>query len=195
VARLFAAAAEGEKVSILSRSLGWPPNANTIENPLDFLGSNGGGGVGGGPGMAVGAALALRDHHPGRIPVAILGDGDFMMGCNAFWSAANQKIPLLVIVTNNRSYYNDEEHQRHIAHTRHRPEENAPIGQRIEEPAPDLVGVARAQGWEGEGPVMDLKDVPGALKRGIEAVKAGKQWVIDIVVDPEYVRRPLVEYV
>ncbi|MGE0626316.1 MAG: thiamine pyrophosphate-binding protein [Hyphomicrobiaceae bacterium] len=194
VARLFASAVEGEKVSILSRSLGWPPNANTMEHPLDFLGSNGGGGVGGGPGMAVGAALALRDRHPGRIPVAILGDGDFMMGCNAFWTAANQDIPLLVIVTNNRSYYNDEEHQRHIAHHRHRPVENAPIGQRIEQPPPDLVGVARAQGWEGEGPVMELKDVPAALKRGLEAVKAGKRWVIDIVVDPEYVRRPLVEY-
>lgn len=195
VARLFNAAIEGETVSILSRSLGWPPNANTVEHPLDFLGSNGGGGVGGGPGMAVGAALALRDHYKGRIPVAILGDGDFMMGCNALWSAANQEIPLLVIVTNNRSYFNDEEHQRHIAHARNRPEENAPIGQRIEHPAPDLVGVAKAQGWEGEGPVMDLKDVAAALKRGLAAVKASKCWVIDIIVAPEYVRRPLVEYI
>ncbi len=195
VARLFSAAVEGETVCVISRSLGWPPNANQMEHPLDFLGSNGGGGVGAGPGMAIGAALALRDTQPGRIPIAVLGDGDFMMGCNALWSASNQKVPLLVIVTNNRSYFNDEEHQRHVAELRRRPIENAPIGQRIEEPAPDLVGVARAQGWDGEGPVMDLADVPAALKRGIEAVKAGKQWVIDIVVAPEYVRRPLVEYI
>ncbi len=46
----------------------------------------------------------------------------------------------------------------------------------------------------GQGPVLDLKDVPAALKRGIEAVKAGKRWVIDVIVAPEYVRRPLVEY-
>ena len=195
LARLFAAAVEGDKATIIAKSLSWPPNANTVEHPLDFLGSNGGGGVGGGPGMAVGAALALRDKHPGRVPIAILGDGDFLMGCNAFWTAANQEIPLLVIVTNNRSYFNDEEHQRHVAHDRHRPVENAPIGQRIEKPAPELVGIARAQGWEGQGPVTELADVPAALKKGIEAVKAGKRWVIDIIVAPEYVKRPLVEYV
>ena len=195
LARLFSVAVEDEKVCIIARSLGWPPNANTIEHPLDFLGSNGGGGVGGGPGMAVGAALALRDKHPGRLPVAILGDGDFMMGSNAFWSASNQEIPLLVIVANNRSYFNDEEHQRHIAHDRHRPEENAHVGQRIEGPAPDLVMVAKAQGgWDGEL-VTNIEDVPAALKRGIAAVKSGKRWVIDAIVAPEYVCRPLVEYV
>ena len=195
LARLFNHAIAGEKVTIIARSLGWPPNANTIEHPLDFLGSNGGGGVGGGPSMSVGASLAIRDHHKDRIPVAILGDGDFMMGNTAFWSAANQDIPMLVIVANNRSYFNDEEHQRHIAHERHRPEENAHVGQRIEGPAPDLVMVAKAQGgWDGEL-VANIEDVPAALKRGIAQVKAGKRWVIDAIVAPEYVRRPLVEYV
>jgi acetolactate synthase-1/2/3 large subunit len=195
LARLFHLAAAGEKVSIICRSLGWPPNANTIEHPLDFLGSNGGGGLAAGPSMAVGAALALRDKHPGRIPVAIVGDGDYMMGASALWSASNQNVPLLVIVANNHSYFNDEEHQRHIAHDRHRPEENAHVGQRIEGPAPDLVMVAKAQGgWDGER-VADIAELPAALKRGLEAVKSGKRWIIDAIVAPEYVRRPLVEYV
>ncbi len=195
LARLFHIAAEGENVSIICRSLGWPPNANTIVHPLDFLGSNGGGGLAAGPSMAVGAALALRDKHKGRIPVAILGDGDYMMGSTALWSASNQDVPLLIIVANNRSYFNDEEHQRHIAHDRHRPEENAHVGQRIEGPAPDIVAVAKAQGgWDGEL-VANIEDVPAALKRGIEAVKSGKRWIIDAIVAPEYVRRPLVEYV
>ena len=195
LARHFALAAEGEKISIICRSLGWPPNANTIEHPLDFLGSNGGGGLAAGPSMAVGAALALRDKHPGRLPVAILGDGDYMMGASALWSASNQDVPLLVIVANNRSYFNDEEHQRHIAHDRHRPEENAHIGQRIEGPAPDLVLTAKAQGgWDGET-VTRIEDLPAALKRGIAAVKSGKRWLIDAIVAPEYVRRPLVEHV
>ncbi len=195
LARLFAAAVEGEKVSIICRSLGWPPNANVMEHPLDYLGSNGGGGLAAGPSMAVGAALAIRDKHPGRIPVAILGDGDYMMGAGALWSASNQGIPLLVITANNRSYFNDEEHQRHIAHDRHRPEENAHVGQRIEGPAPDLVMTAKAQGgWDGEM-VANIEDVPAALKRGIEAVKSGKRWIIDCIVAPEYVRRPLVEHI
>ncbi|HXF33066.1 MAG TPA: thiamine pyrophosphate-binding protein, partial [Candidatus Acidoferrales bacterium] len=46
----------------------------TFRHPLDFLGGDGGGGVGAGPGLAVGAALALRG--TGRLPVAVLGDGD-----------------------------------------------------------------------------------------------------------------------
>ena len=194
MARAFAVRAEGETLCIISRPLGWPLNANTMTAPLDFLGANGGGGLGAGPGMAVGAALALRDQHPGRAPVAILGDGDYMMGCNALWTAANMQIPLLIIVANNRSYFNDEEHQKHIAEHRGRPVENAPVGQRLESPPPDLAAIARAQGWNGEGPVTDLADLPGAFDRALAAVKRGERFVLDVIVAPEYVRTPLVEY-
>ena len=193
LARIFADVVQGMPISIMSRSLGWPPNGNFMESPLDFLGSNGGGGVGSGPGMAIGAALALRDTAPGRIPVAVLGDGDFMMGVNALWTAANQNIPMLLVVANNRSYYNDEEHQKHIAEHRGRPVENAPVGQRMEGPAADLVGIAKAQGWDGEA-VTDVALVADALKRALAAVKSGKRVVLDVLVAPEYVRRPMVEY-
>ena len=37
-----------------------------FRHPLDYLGSDGGGGVGGGPGISVGAALALKGS--GRLP-------------------------------------------------------------------------------------------------------------------------------
>jgi thiamine pyrophosphate-dependent acetolactate synthase large subunit-like protein len=37
--------------------------------------------------MAVRAALALKDAD--RLPVAIIGDGDYLMGVNAFWTAAH----------------------------------------------------------------------------------------------------------
>ena len=194
MARVFAVKAEGQPLSIVSRPLGWPPNANVILGPLDFFGASGGGGLGAGPGIAVGAALALRDHHPGRIPVAVLGDGDYMMGCNALWTAANMEIPMLLVVANNRSYYNDEEHQKHIAEHRGRPVENAPVGQRIETPPPDLVGIARGQGWDGEGPITDLAALPAALERAFAAVKQGKQYLLEVLIAPEYVRVPLVDY-
>jgi hypothetical protein len=42
--------------------------------PLDCIGYDGGGGIGSTPGITVGAALALRG--TGRLPVAVLGDGD-----------------------------------------------------------------------------------------------------------------------
>ena len=38
--------------------LGWPGEFCRFEHPMDYIGFDGGGGIGSGPGMAVGAALA-----------------------------------------------------------------------------------------------------------------------------------------
>ena len=73
--------------------LGWDGGFWHFRHPLDFLGSDGGGGIGGGPGITVGAALALKGS--GRLPICIGGDGDFLMGATAFWTAAHYRIPLL----------------------------------------------------------------------------------------------------
>ena len=106
-----------------------------------------------GPGITVGAALALKG--TGRLPIGLLGDGDFLMGNTAVWTAAHYQIPCLMIVCNNRSFYNDERHQERVAIARGRPAENRWIGQRITEPDIDLAGMARAQGADGIGPVDD----------------------------------------
>ena len=82
-----------------------------------------------GPGVTVGAALALKGS--GRLPVGICGDGDFLMGVTALWTATHYRIPLLIVVANNRSFYNDEVHQERVARMRNRPVENKWIGQRI----------------------------------------------------------------
>src|SRR5690606_20679454 len=81
-------------------SLSWHGGFWEFKHPLDYVGSDGGGGVGGGPGISVGAALALKG--TGRMPIAVCGDGDFMMGCTAVWTAVHYKIPLLIVVANNR---------------------------------------------------------------------------------------------
>ncbi len=39
--------------------------------------------------MAVGAALALRGGD--RLPVAILGDGDYLMGVTALWTGVRYR--------------------------------------------------------------------------------------------------------
>ena len=123
--------------------------------PSTILGSDGGGGVGGGPGISVGAALALKGC--GRLPVAVCGDGDFLMGVTALWTAAHYHIPLLIVVANNRSFFNDELHQERVARMRNRPVENRWIGQRISEPDIDLASMARAQGAQGFGPVTAVR--------------------------------------
>src|SRR5690606_16288654 len=109
----------------------WP-----VRHPLDYLGIDGGGGVGSGPGMAVGAAMALAGTD--RLPISLLGDGDYLMGVNAIWTAAKYQIPGLIIVCNNRSFYNDEVHQERVARVREREVANKWVGQRLDDPAPDL---------------------------------------------------------
>ena len=155
-----------------------------FHHPLDYIGGDGGGGIGSGLGMSVGAALALRG--TSRLPVCLTGDGDFLMGDTAIWTAVHSKIPLLVIVANNRSYFNDEVHQERMAVVRSRPVERKWIGQRIDDPPPDLAAFARAQGAIGIGPITDRNDIAQAIATGVKHVKNGGVCVIDVIVLPEY---------
>ncbi|MDP2408755.1 MAG: thiamine pyrophosphate-binding protein [Pseudolabrys sp.] len=170
--------------SLTHLSLSWNGASWPFRHPLDFLGSDGGGGVGGGPGISVGAALALKG--TGRLPVAVCGDGDFMMGVTAVWTAAHYRIPLLFVIANNRSFFNDELHQERVARMRNRPVENRWIGQRISEPDIDIAGVARAQGAQAFGPVTEIDQLGPVFKEAIAAVEAGHVVVVDVRVEPGY---------
>ena len=180
VAAALNATTEGDEFTLVSRPIGWPHLANRVAHPLDFLGAKGGEGLGAGPGMLVGAALALRDRHPGRLAISVVGDGDFLMGASALWTAAAERIPLLCIVANNRSYYNDVVHQERVARRRDRPVGNKWIGLTIDDPAPDIAGHARSLGLEARGPVEDLADLPEALAEAVGRLKAGASYVLDI---------------
>jgi thiamine pyrophosphate-dependent acetolactate synthase large subunit-like protein len=164
--------------------LSWDESWVTFRHPLDYVGSDGGGGVGGGPGISVGAALALKG--TGRLPIAICGDGDFLMGVTAVWTAVHYKIPLLFVLANNRSFYNDELHQERMARMRNRPVENKWIGQRMSEPEVDLAAMGRAQGAVGFGPVTQASELASVLEKAIAEVDAGKVAVVDVRVEPGY---------
>jgi len=164
--------------------LSWEDSWIAFRHPLDYVGSDGGGGVGGGPGISVGAALALKGS--GRLPVAICGDGDFLMGVTAVWTAVHYKIPLLFVLANNRSFYNDELHQERMARARNRPVENKWIGQRMSDPEVDLAAMGRAQGAVGFGPVTKPGDLAAVLEQAIAAVDAGHVAVVDVRVEPGY---------
>ena len=173
-----------QKLCLMRLPLSWSGEMWDFRHPLDFLGYDGGGGIGSGPGMAIGSALALKGS--GRLPVAVIGDGDYMMGVNALWTAANARIPMLVVVCNNRSFFNDELHQERVARQRKRPVENRWIGQRISDPPPDLAMLARAQGLSGIGPVEDAAELERVLVEAIAAVKKGETVVVDVVVQTGY---------
>lgn len=164
--------------------LGWAGETWHFRHPLDYLGYDGGAGIGSGPGMLIGAALALQE--TGRLPVAVLGDGDFMMAASALWTAAHYRIPFVAVVANNRSFYNDEVHQERVAVARQRPVENKWIGQHIGDPDIDLAGIARAQGLEGIGPVQTAGDLAKAVREAVAMAKDGKSVVIDARVKPGY---------
>jgi thiamine pyrophosphate-dependent acetolactate synthase large subunit-like protein len=183
-ARAFNELTEGMDVCISKLPLGWNGAYRHFKHPMDYLGADGGGGVGAGPGLTVGAALALKDTK--RMVVGIMGDGDFLMGVTAVWTAAHYKLPCLIIVANNRSFYNDELHQERVAKERGRPVENKWIGQRIDEPDIDIAAMGRAQGAAGIGPVKELSRLKPALADAIEYVKKGAVCVVDVRVVPGY---------
>ena len=171
-----------ENVSFCTLGRGWPIDIWPFQNGLAYLGKDGGGGLGSGPGLSVGAALALQGL--GRHAISMLGDGDFCMGVTAIWTAVRHRIPLLVLINNNRSYFNDELHQETVARTRGREVKNRWIGLRMEDPAPDIAKLSEAQGAVGIGPVRTAAEVKAAISKGVAVLKSGGVCVIDFHVDP-----------
>ena len=108
------------------------------------------------------------------------------MGVTAIWTAAHYRIPLLIVVANNRSFFNDELHQERVARMRNRPVENRWIGQRISEPDIDLAAMARAQGAQGFGPVTHCRSRCPRFEKAIAAVEGGAIAVVDVRVEPGY---------
>src|SRR5215470_4439191 len=154
--------------SYIRLPLGWPGEYCRFAHPLDYIGFDGGGGVGSGPGMTVGAALALRGGD--RLPVAVLGDGDYLMGLTALWTGVHYRVPALIIVANNESFFNDELHQERVARMRGRPVENRWIGMRMSDPAMDLAELARGHGAAAYGPVRTVDEVAASITQAVDEV-------------------------
>jgi thiamine pyrophosphate-dependent acetolactate synthase large subunit-like protein len=183
VAELHTALGDEADDTIVARiPLTWPSGVWEFNKPLAHVGNDGGGGVGSGPGMSVGTALGAKP--TGRPVVAILGDGDTLMSPSAIWTASHHQIPMLFVVANNRSYYNDEEHQDRVARTRSRPHENRWIGQRIDDPPVDFAGLARDLGAEGFGPVADPDDLTDVFKAALGALREGGPALVDVHISP-----------
>lgn len=130
-------------------------------------------------GISLGVALAHRDQ--GRLVVNMQPDGDLMFDAGALWVAAKHQIPMLVVMYNNRAYFNDWEHQIRMAKQRGTPVDRAYIGMDLDDPAPDFASMARSMGWHAEGPIDQPGDVAAALKRAIAKVKSGQPALLDTI--------------
>ncbi len=133
-------------------------------------------------GVSLGVALAHRDK--ARLVIDIQPDGDLMFDAGALWSAAKNNIPMLIVMYNNRAYYNDWEHQIRVAHHRGTPVERAYIAQDISGPDPDFATMAKSMGCYAEGPIENPADIGPALRRAIAQVKSGKPALVDTVLRP-----------
>jgi len=150
-------------------SNGWARRLWDWTRPYQFLGRNGGAGIGYGMGASIGAALAHGG--TGRVCVDIQGDGDLLMTPSALWTAAHHKIPLLMVIFNNQSFYNSEDHQVRTATFRNRPVETAGIGSHLDNPAINFAKMAESYGIYSEGPIQRSGDLRPALQRALKIVK------------------------
>jgi acetolactate synthase-1/2/3 large subunit len=170
-------------VLVNGTSNGWTRRLWDFTKPNQSLGGSGGAGLGYGPGASIGAALALKDS--GKLAVAIQSDGDMLMTSSALWTAAKHRIPLLMVMHNNQSYYNSEEHGIEVAKFRKRPVENAGIGTHVDDPEIDFATMARSFGVNGEGPVRNPADLRSAVERGVKYVKEKQlPYLVDVIAEP-----------
>ncbi len=145
-----------------------------------FIGRRWHGGVGVGLPISLGAALALKGS--GKLCVGVQPDGDFLFNPAALWTIKHHELPLLMILFNNRSYYNDEEHQRVVAIDRSRPPENSGVGIRLENPNVSFAKLAEAFELQSIGPVTDPGELKGALEKGVRLLKdTGRAVLVDVV--------------
>lgn len=173
------------KYSFACLPFGWPLEASPFNHPLEYLGADAGGVIGCGPAVAIGAALAMQETDPERLVVCATGDGDLLSGMAALWTAGQRGLPILAVINNNRSFMNDERHQDRVAQARGRPRENKWVGQRLDDPPPDLCGLAKAQGWAAVGPVALPEELPAAFAQAMASIDRGRPTLIDVLIDPE----------
>jgi acetolactate synthase I/II/III large subunit len=160
----------------------WPSRLWPITEPYQYSSGSGGGGVGYGIGGSIGVALANRG--TGRICVDLQADGDLLYATSALWTVSRCKLPLLMVMHNNRSYYNSEEHGGNIAAHRGRPVDRKGVGTQIVDPAVDFATVARGFGISAEGPIEDPAKLGPAIERALQIVKGGRPALVDVVTKP-----------
>jgi thiamine pyrophosphate-dependent acetolactate synthase large subunit-like protein len=171
VAELWEAVRDEPWQLVLRNTRSFPKGIWNFRDGSDYLGHSGGAGVGYGPGAAVGAALGAAEE--GRLPVAIIGDGDLLSAPGAIWTAVHYRIPLLLVVNDNSSFFNDEGHQQAVALDRDRPVENAWIGMRMEDPQMDFASIARGYGAWAAGPIEAPGELRASFEEAIDVVRRG----------------------
>jgi benzoylformate decarboxylase len=136
-----------------------------------YFSNSSAGHLGWGLGAAIGATLAS----PGRRVVACLGDGSCMFGIQGLWTLAKYRVPLVVVVFNNRAYMAVKNQFRG-------PEERikiaAELGAELVGPELNFARIAESFGVFGQR-VEEPEQIEAALKRALE--QSGPA-LVDVVI-------------
>ena len=152
------------------------------DRPYSYLGSQGAGGMGYGIGASVGAALAAKSR--GRIIINVQTDGDLNFEPGALWTAAHHKLPMLTVMHNNRAWHQELMFLEYMAGVRGRGTDRAHIGSTLRNPFINYKKMAEAYGMAGEGPIDNPALLQAALRRGVDSVKKGEPYMIDVLTQP-----------
>ena len=163
----------------VSDRIPWARRLWPVTEYYQMLGGNGAAGVGACAPISVGAALANRDK--GILTVAFQPDGDLMYAPGVLWTAAHHKIPLLMLMHNNRCYHQEIMHIQRMAALHNRPIHTAHIGTEISNPDIDFAKLAQGMGVWAEGPITDPARLGPALRRALAEVKNGRPALVDVV--------------
>jgi benzoylformate decarboxylase len=145
------------------------------DDPQSLFGLRGGG-IGWGLPAAIGVKLALPD----RPVVALIGDGSAMYTCQALWTAAHDKVAVVFLILNNRSYRILK--QRTNAMKGFAAQTDRYVGMDLTDPAIDYVGLARSLGVKSARATA-LGEVVDLLRQAL--AQAGP-FLIDIELDRSY---------
>jgi benzoylformate decarboxylase len=145
------------------------------DDPQSYYGLRGGG-IGWGIPAAIGIKLAL----PHRPVVALVGDGSAMYTIQALWTAAHDRIAVVFVILNNRSYRILK--QRLLALRGHAEQVDNFVGMELVDPPVDFVGLARSLGVAAER-VKTVHDATDLVAHGI---KSNAPLLIDVDLDPAF---------
>jgi len=134
---------------------------------------------GAGLGWGVGAATGAKLGQPDRQVVCNIGDGSVMYSASGFWSQARYGVPVLTVVCNNLNYQTVR--NAYVRYGGKMQEANRFTGMYLGDPEIDFVQLGRSQGVEG-ALVESSSDLRPALRRGIEATRAGTPFLVDVRV-------------
>lgn len=147
--------------------------------PGTYFGLSPAGGLGWGLGAALGAKLAA----PERLVVATLGDGAYMFAnpTACHWVAEAHGLPVLTVVFNNALYGAVRNSTRAMYRDGHAAQDAHRMLAELS-PSPRFEHAVEASGGLGIR-VESARELPAALARAVEAVRGGRQALVNVVCE------------